>query len=63
MNSRLYCDTERFMQWCLDHPDSPITKATIMQLKEVNPEYILDELKRIKDPALLQRSKQLLNLK
>ncbi len=63
MFTRLYCDTERFMQWCLDHPDSPITKATVMQLKEVNPEYILDEFKKIKDPALLQRSKQLLGLK
>jgi hypothetical protein len=34
-----------------------------MQLKEVNPEYILDEFKKIKDPALLKRSKQLLGLK
>ncbi len=63
MFTRLYCDTERFMQWCLNHPDSQLTKGTVMQLKEVNPEYILNELKRIKDPALLQRSKQLLGLK
>ncbi len=62
MFTRLYCDTERYMQWCLDHPDSPITKATVAQLKEVNPEYILDEFKKIKDPALLQKAKQLLGL-
>ena len=62
MFSRLYCDTERFMQWCCDHPESQLAKGSIKQLKDVNPEYLLEEFKKIKDPALQQRAKQLLGL-
>ena len=62
MFSRLYCDTERFMQWCCDHPESQLAQGSIKQLKDVNPEYILDEFKKIKDPELATRSKQLLGL-
>lgn len=63
MFTRMYSDTERFMRWCCDHPDSQLTQGTVRQLKDVNPEYILNELKKIKDPAVLTRSKQLLKLK
>ena len=62
MFSRLYCDTERFMQWCCDHPESQLAKGSIKQLKDVNPEYLLEEFKKIKDPALQQRARQLLGL-
>ena len=59
---RLYSDTERLMQWCCDHPDSQLTKGTLTILKDVNPEWILNDLKKIKDPALRQRAKQLMGL-
>lgn len=62
MFTRLYCDTERYMQWCLDHPDSQLTRGTIKQLKDVNPEFILNDFKKIKDPKVLARAKQLLHL-
>ena len=62
MFTRMYNDTERFMQWCCNHPDSQLTRGTVNQLKEVNPEYILEELKKIKDPKVLQKARQLLGL-
>ena len=57
---RLYSDTERLMQWCCDHPDSQLTKGMVKVFKDVNPEWILNDLKKIKDPTLVTRSKQLL---
>ena len=62
VSSRLYSDTERFMQWCTDHPDSQLTLGLIKSLKDINPQHILNEFKKIKDPALLQRARKLLNL-
>lgn len=62
MTSRLYCDTERLMQWCCGHPDSQLTQGLINILKDVNPEYTLGELSKIKDPDILARSKKLLGL-
>ena len=59
---RLYSDTERLMQWCCEHPDSQLTKGMLTTFKDVNPEWILNDLKKIKDPALQQRAKQLLGL-
>jgi len=63
VSSRLYCDTQRMMQWCCDHPDSQLTRGMVNCFKDINPEWILNELKKIKDPALLQRAKQLMGLK
>lgn len=62
MFTRLYCDTQGFMQWCCDHPDSRLAQGTVKQLKDVNPEYILNDFKKIKDPKVLERARQLLNL-
>ena len=62
MFTRMYCDTERFMQWCCDHPESQLARGSVKQLKEVNPEYILNDLKKIKEPSLHQRAKKLLGL-
>ena len=62
MAGRLYSDPERLMQWCCDHPDSQLTKGMLKVFKDVNPEWILNDLKKIKDPALVTRSKQLLGL-
>ena len=59
---RLYSDTERLMQWCCDHPDSQLTKGMVKTLKDVNPEWILNDLKKIKDPALQQHARQLLGV-
>ena len=59
---RLYSDTERLMQWCCDHPDSQLTQGMLKCFKDVNPEWILNDLKKIKDPALRQRAKQLMGL-
>ena len=59
---RLYGDTERLMQWCCDHPDSQLTKGMVKILKDVNPEWILNDLKKIKDPALQQHARQLLDV-
>ena len=61
--NRFYCDTERMMRWCLDHPDSQVTRGLIQSLKDINPEWTLSDLQRIKDPQLLARSKKLLGLK
>ncbi len=61
--NRFYCDTERMMRWCLDHPDSQVTLGLIQSLKDINPEWTLSDLQRIKDPQLLARSKKLLGLK
>ena len=60
--ARLYSDTERLMQWCCDHPDSQMTQGMVRALKDVNPEWILNDLKKIKDPTLQQRAKQLMGL-
>ena len=59
---RFYSDTERLMQWCCDHPDAQLTRGMVKIFKDVNPEWILNDLKKIKDPALQQRAKQLLGL-
>lgn len=59
---RLYSDTQRLMQWCCDHPDAQLTRGMAKIFKDVNPEWILNDLKKIKDPALQQRAKQLLGL-
>jgi hypothetical protein len=63
VSGRFYCDTERFMQWCCEHPDSQLTRGLVSTFKDINPEYILNELKKIKDPALLKRSRDLLGLR
>ena len=62
MAGRIYSDTERLMQWCSDHPDAQLTRGMVKTFKDVNPEWILNDLKKIKDPALQQRAKQLLGL-
>ena len=59
---RIYSDTERFMKWCCGHPDSQLTQGMTRILKDVNPEWILNDFKKIKDPALLQGAKELLGL-
>lgn len=61
--SRMYSDTQHLMQWCCDHPDSQLTKGTVKVLQDVNPEWILNDLKKIKDPALVTHAKQLFGLK
>ena len=63
VSGRFYCDTERFMKWCCEHPDSQLTRGLVSTFKDINPEYILNELKKIKDPALLKRSRDLLGLR
>ncbi|MBQ1736911.1 MAG: hypothetical protein II040_01580, partial [Muribaculaceae bacterium] len=63
VTNRLYCDTQGMMQWCLDHPDAQLTQGLKKTLSDINPEWILGELNRIKDPKILARSKQLLGLK
>ena len=63
VTNRLYCDTQGMMQWCLDHPDAQLTHGLKKTLSDINPEWILGELNRIKDPKILARSKQLLGLK
>lgn len=60
---RLYCDTQGVMQWCLDHPDAQLTRGLVKIFKDISPEWTLNELKKIQDPAILARSKQLLGLK
>ena len=60
---RFYGDGQRMMQWCCDHPDSQLTRGMVSFMKEINPEWILNELNRIKDPALIARSKKLIGLK
>ena len=63
VTNRLYCDTQGMMQWCLAHPDAQLTQGLKKTLSDINPEWILGELNRIKDPKILARSKQLLGLK
>lgn len=60
VSGRFYCDTERFMKWCCEHSDSQLTRGLVSTFKDINPEYVFNELKKIKDPALLQRSRDLL---
>ena len=62
MGTRLYCDTQNVMQWCCDHPDSQLTKGLVYTLKDINPEYTLNELKKIKDPEIAARARKLLGL-
>ena len=62
MLSRLYCETEEVMRWCCDHPDSQLTRGLVKIMSEINPEYTLDQFKKIKDPDVLSRSKKLLGL-
>lgn len=59
---RMFSDTERLMQWCCDQPDAQLTRGMVKIFKDVNPEWILNDLKKIKDPALQQRAKELLGL-
>jgi hypothetical protein len=59
---RLYCDTENVMQWCCDHPDTQLTRGLVKIMKEINPEYILNEFKKIKDPTLQQRARKLVGI-
>ena len=62
MAGRFYSDTERLMQWCCDHLDSQLTRGMLAIFKDVSPEWLLNELKKVKDPAQQQRAKQLLGL-
>jgi hypothetical protein len=62
VNNRLYCDTQGLMEWCLAHPDSQLTHGLVKSMSDINPEYILDVLKGIKDPNVLTRSKKLFGL-
>ena len=57
-----YRDTDRFMRWCCEHPDSQLTKGMVFSYKEVSTEWLLDQLKRIKDQQVFTRSKKLLGL-
>jgi len=59
---RLYSDTQGMMQWCLDHPDAQLTQGLKKIFKDISPEWTLNELKKIKDPAIQQRAKRLLGL-
>ena len=61
--SRLYCDTQGVMQWCLNHPDAQLTLGLKKIVSEINPEWTLNELQKIKDPQILANSKKLLGLK
>ena len=60
---RLYCDTQGMMKWCLDHPDAQLTHGLVKIIKEISPEWTLNEFQKIKDPNILNRSKQLVGLK
>ena len=62
MMNRLYCDTQGVMQWCCDHPNSQLTRGMIRLMRDINPEWILGEFKRIKDPALATRARKLVGL-
>ena len=62
VDDRLYSDTQRMMQWCCDHPDSQLTRGLVSSFKDINPEWVLDELKKIKDPQLFARSKKLMGV-
>jgi hypothetical protein len=59
---RLYSDTQGMMQWCLDHPGAQLTQGLKKIFKDISPEWTLNELKKIKDPAIQQRAKRLLGL-
>ena len=60
--NRLYCDAQGVMQWCLDHPESQLTLGLKKIVSEINPEWTLNELKKIKDPALQQAARKLLGV-
>ena len=60
---RLYCDTQGMMQWCLDHPDSQLTRGLVKILKDINPEWVENEFKKIQDPAIASRARQFIGLK
>ena len=60
--NRMFCDTEPFMQWCCDHPESQLTRGLVKIMSEINPEYLLDVLSKIKDPAQRQRSRELFGI-
>ena len=62
MSNRLYCDTQAVMQWCCDHPESQLSRGLVKTMKDINPEYLLDEFKKIKDPKVAARARQLLGL-
>ncbi len=62
VSNRLYCDTQGMMQWCCDHPDTQLTRGLVKSFKDISPEWILNELNNIKDPALLDRAKKLFGL-
>ena len=60
--NRLYCDTQGVMQWCLEHPDAQLTRGLKKLVSDINPEWTLNELQKIKDPQVLALSKKLLGL-
>ena len=62
MMSRLYSDTQEVMKWCCDHPESQLSRGLVKTLKEINPAFVLDVFKRIKDPAIQQQAHQLVGL-
>lgn len=62
MMGRLYCDTQGVMQWCCDHPNAQLSRGMVKILKDINPEWILNEFKKIKDPALAARARKLIGL-
>ena len=62
VTNRLYSDTQGTMQWCIDHPDAQLTRGLKKIVSEINPEWTLNELQKIKDSKILARSKQLLGL-
>lgn len=62
MMNRLYCDTQGVMQWCCDHPDAQLSRGMVHLLKGISPEWVLNEFKKIEDPTLQQRAKQLVGL-
>lgn len=62
MFGRLYSDTEGLMRWCCDHPDDQLTRGLVHILKDVNPEWVLNDFKKIKDPALAARARKLVGL-
>lgn len=59
---RIYGDTERLMKWCCDHPDSQLTKGILTILKDVDPDWIINDFKKIKDPDVAARARRLVGV-
>lgn len=62
MFGRMYSDTENFMRWCCDHPESQLSRATVNVLKDANPDYLRADLKKIQDSTVRERARQILGL-